>query len=54
MTSSWAKDISSYVVSSYTEWIWSIDERLWSSDKGIPRIVSVYEVLKLLRSAKEL
>lgn len=51
---SWAKDISSYVVSSYTEWIWSIDERLWSSDKGIPRIVSVYEVLKLLRSAKEL
>lgn len=51
---SWAKDISSYVVSSYTEWIWSKDERLWSCDKNIPRIVSVYEVLKLLRSAKEL
>lgn len=49
---SWATDISSYVVSSYTEWIWSKEKRLWSKDPTIPRIVSVYEVLKLLKSDK--
>lgn len=49
---SWATDISSYVVSSYTEWIWSKEKRLWSKNPTIPRIVSVYEALKLLKLDK--
>ncbi|KHT22269.1 hypothetical protein [Pectobacterium carotovorum] len=51
---SWATDISSYVVSSYTEWVWSKEKRLWSKNLTIPRIVSVYEALKLLKLDKNL
>lgn len=49
---SWAVEISSYVVSSYTEWIWSKEKRLWTKDPNIPRILSVYEVIKLLKSER--
>jgi hypothetical protein len=51
---SWATEIYSYVVSPYTEWVWSKDERLWSSNPDIPRIVSVHEVIELLKSEKNL
>lgn len=51
---SWATEIHSYVVSPYTEWVWSKEKRLWSSDPDIPRIVSVHEVIKLLKSEEKL
>ncbi|CAH1590498.1 conserved hypothetical protein [Vibrio owensii] len=49
---SWAKEVHSYVVSSYTEWIWSHDQRLWNSCQNVPRILSAYEVISLLKSEK--
>lgn len=49
---SWATEIHSYVVSPYTEWVWSREERLWSGNPNIPRILSVHEVIELLKSER--
>lgn len=49
---SWATEVHSYVVSPYTEWVWSKEKRLWSSNPDIPRILSVYEVIEFLKSEK--
>jgi len=49
---SWATEVHSFVVSSYTEWVWSESEQLWAKDRELPRILSVYEVIELLKSEK--
>ena len=51
---SWATEVHSYVVSPYTEWVWSKEERLWSSNPDIPRIISVHEVIELLKSERNI
>lgn len=45
---SWVENIYISVVSPYTEWIWSLEDDLWSNVNGIPRIMSVFEAISYL------
>lgn len=49
----WAKSIHGSVVSPYTEWIWSLDKRLWTEIPTFPRIMSPTEALDYLRHAAD-
>lgn len=51
---SWAEEIIGIVVSPYTEWIWSHDERLFVSKEPLrPRIMAVSEAISFMCRAQE-
>lgn len=47
---SWAQSIDSFVVSPYTEWIWSKDQSLWTKCGKFPRIMSINDVIQYLKN----
>lgn len=49
---SWAKNINSFVVSPFTEWVWSSEPNIWSTCKRFPRIMSLNDVLQFFNSEK--
>jgi hypothetical protein len=50
---SWAKNIWGTVVSPYTEWIWSLNEKLWVDTGKYPKVMSVPEALEYLGDASK-
>ncbi|WP_386082304.1 hypothetical protein ACFIOZ_03415 [Vreelandella sp. F11] len=49
----WAREIHSFVVSPYTEWVWSTASCYWTECKKYPRIMSVYEAIEYLKAECE-
>lgn len=49
----WAESIHGSVVSPYTEWIWSLNEHLWTETPTFPKIMSPTEALEYLQNWKQ-